>query len=86
MYSLPSALLIKEASGYMLAQDLVGDGVKLAMNCSARCLTCTPFLAKLKEEIGRVLSVCLEVTARCVVADLFQITGLTVPSKMYICF
>lgn len=26
--------LAKEASGHILAQDLVGGGIKLAMNCS----------------------------------------------------
>lgn len=53
---------------------------------SPMLLICTRFLGELKEEIGRMLSVCLEVTARYVVADLFQVIGLTVPSEMYICF
>lgn len=82
MYSLSSALPMTEASGYVLGQDVVGDGVKLGMNSSAlRFLICMPFLGELKE-VGRMLSACLEVIVQCVVAALFQIIGLTVPSEM----
>lgn len=82
MYSLSSALPTTVASGYVLGQDVVGDGVKLGMNSSAICfLICTPFLGELKE-VDRMLSACLEGIVQCVVAALFQITGLTVPSEI----